>query len=109
MIVLFVPVAELSTLPVPVETGISSPTRSVATWLSITTRDGFDNILTSVTVCKASRIMFGCASGPIRKLKPGNARLRSALATPLRTVDGWPGGDVGMLEAEPLYGAMPRF
>src|SRR3977135_4600856 len=95
MIVLLVPVAELSTLPVPVETGISSPTVRVANWVLMTTREGFDSTLTVVTPCRASRIMCGFASLPMRRLKPGNARLRNAPATPFTTEGGPPGGDDG--------------
>src|ERR1700754_641949 len=73
---------EVSTVALPVEIGSSSPTCSVATWLSITTTDGFDRTLMSVTAWSASRIILGDASGPMRKLKPGNARLMNALATP---------------------------
>src|SRR5215470_7402795 len=103
----------VSTLALPVEIGTSSPTCSVAAWLSMTTIDGFDRTLTLVTACSASRMTFGCFSGPIRKLKPGKARLRKAPATPaatplatllvallvavLVTVGNAPGGDVGML------------
>src|SRR6201996_9775717 len=69
------------TVALPVDTGTASPTCSVADWLSTTTSDGLDSTLTLVTVCKASRMKFGFASDPIRKLKLGNARLISALVT----------------------------
>ena len=72
----------------------------------LTTSDGFDKTLTLVTVCSASRIAFGCASEPIRKLKPGRARLMNAFATApaalaaLVPVD-W------VLRAEPWSGLRP--
>src|SRR5579863_10319872 len=99
--VLLVEVAELSTLPEAVVMGTSLPTFSVATWLSMTTSEGFDNILTSVTACKASMIKFGANSGPSSKLNPGKARLRAAPTRPAAFTDGWPGGDAGMLETDP--------
>src|SRR5262249_52251832 len=93
----------------PVVIGTSLPTIRVATSLSTTTTDGFDSTLVVVTACKASRTTFGVASEPIRKLKPGNARLRAAPAKPCELkrpyvdeVEGTPGGDVGMLEIAPL-------
>src|SRR5215469_12515258 len=82
-----------------VVTGIWSPTKSVAGWLSTTTIDGFDNTLTVVTVCKASRIACGFASEPTRKLKPGRTRLRTAVVAPA----------IGLLLAEPVSGLRPRF
>src|SRR5271163_3285869 len=71
----------VSTVALPVDTGTESPTWSVATWLLITTSDGFDSTLTLVKVCKASRMAAGCASDPSRKLNPGKARLMNALVT----------------------------
>src|SRR5262249_36005417 len=98
----------------PVEIGTSLPTISVATWLSTTTTDGFDSTLVVVTACKASRTTFGVVSEPIRKLKPGKARLRAAptrpdvengLVAPFAfTVEGTPGPfgvACGMLENAP--------
>src|SRR5215831_17135971 len=64
----------VSTVALPVDTGTTSPTCSVATWLLITTSDGLDSTFTLVTVCRASRMADGLASDPIRKLKPGKAR-----------------------------------
>src|ERR1700726_1313745 len=100
--VLLVEVAELSTLPEAVVMGTSLPTSSVATWLSITTREGLESILTSVTACRASRIMFGASSGPSSKLNPGKARLSAAPTRPAAFTDGWPGGDAGMLDTDPV-------
>src|ERR1700733_8185694 len=106
-IVLLVEVAELSTFAEPVEIGTSLPTIRVATWLSMTTTDGFDNTLRLVTACRASRTTFGLLSPPTRKLKPGHARLSAAATRPDVDVeippvavvvlapggdDGWPGG-----------------
>src|SRR6266853_1644700 len=91
----------VSTFAVPVEIGTSLPTIRVATWLSMTTREGLDSTLVVVTACKASRITFGEDSEPTRKLKPGNARLRAAPTRPAAFTDGAPGGEVGMLEIEP--------
>src|SRR6516162_4452386 len=71
----------VSTVALPVDTGTESPTRSVATWLLITTSDGFESTLTLVTVCSASRMAVGLASDPSRKLKPGRTRLIKPLAT----------------------------
>src|SRR3981081_3309502 len=99
--VLLVAVAELSTLAEPVEIGTSFPTIRVATWLSMTTTEGFDSTLRSVTACNASRITFGWASAPLRKLKPGKARLRAEPTRPAAFTDAPPGGDVGMLDIEP--------
>src|SRR6516164_1453780 len=87
----------VSTFAVPVEIGTSWPTIRVATWLSMTTTEGFDKTLVLVTECNASRITFGAASEPIRKLKPGKARLRAAPTRPAAFSDGMPGGEVGML------------
>src|SRR3979490_3640655 len=109
MIVLLVPVAALGTLPLPVETGISSPTVNVANWLLMTTREGFDSTLTVVTPCRASRIMCGFASLPMRRLKPGKAGLRNAPATPFTTEAGAPGGDDGTLRAGPRSAGRPSF
>src|SRR5262249_53593938 len=69
----------VSTVALPVETGTTSPTCSVAIWLLITTSEGLDNTFTLVTACNASRMKLGCVSEPIRKLKPGKARLMNAL------------------------------
>ena len=69
------------TVALPVDTGTTSPTCSVATWLLITTSDGLDSTFTLVTVCSASRMAEGLASDPTRKLKPGRARLMRALVT----------------------------
>src|ERR1700760_3087954 len=69
----------VSTVALPVETGTTSPTCNVATWLLITTSDGLESTLTLVTACSASRMAAGFASEPTRKLKPGKARLISAL------------------------------
>src|ERR1700747_3178146 len=83
----------VSTVALPVDTGTTSPTCSVATWLLMTTSDGFDSTFTDVTVCRASRMACGLASDPSRKLKPGKARLIKALAAvltielPLLSVD----------------------
>src|SRR5215468_9708905 len=71
------------TVALPVDTGTTSPTCSVATWLLITTRDGFDSTFTEVTSCRASRMACGLPSDPIRKLKPGKTRLIKALAAVL--------------------------
>src|ERR1700719_3191640 len=90
-----------STVAEPVEIGTSLPTIRVATWLSITTSEGFDSTLVLVTACKASRTTFGVDSEPSRKLKPGNARLRAAPTRPPDETDGAPGGDVGMLDILP--------
>src|ERR1700752_316717 len=75
----------VSTVALPVDTGTTSPTCSVATWLLMTTSDGFDSTFTDVTVCSASRMACGLASDPSRKLKPGKARLIKALAAGLTT------------------------
>src|ERR1700678_1714136 len=91
----------VSTFAVPVEIGTSLPTIRVATWLSMTTIEGLDSTLVVVTACKASRIKFGAASDPIRKLKPGNARLSAAPTRPAAFVDAHPGVEVGMLDMEP--------
>src|ERR1700686_1639191 len=112
----------VSTVALPVDTGTTSPTWSDAVWLLITTNDGFDNTLTLVTVCKASRMALGCASDPIRKLKPGKARLMNALVTPPAAaaapvavpVVAAGGVTVGaavdcVLRIEPLSGLRPRF
>src|SRR5215467_15579617 len=92
----------------PVVIGTSLPTNRVATSLSTTTTDGFDSTLVVVTACKASSTTFGRFSLPIKKLKPGNARLRAAPATsaPLNRefveVPGWPEFTcVGMLDTLP--------
>src|ERR1700676_3965923 len=85
------------TVALPVDTGTTSPTWSVATWLLTTTRDGFESTLTEVTVCRASRMALGCASDPIRKLNPGRARLMNAFtavpAAPAVVVAVVPGAD----------------
>src|SRR5215471_12650191 len=101
--VLTIVLLAVSTFAEPVEIGTSLPTIKVATWLSITTSEGFDSTLVVVTACRASRTTFGVDSEPIRKLNPGNARLRAAPARPCEPnrpsageVDGTPGGDVGM-------------
>src|SRR5215831_16527500 len=99
----------VSTFAVPVEIGTSLPTIRVATWLSMTTSDGFDSTLVLVTACRASSTTFGVDSEPIRKLNPGNARLRAAPTSPAEFTnepsngdcDGRPGGEVGMLDAVP--------
>src|SRR5690349_2628691 len=75
----------VSTVALPVETGTTSPTCRVATWLLMTTSDGLDSTFTLVTVCKASRMADGLASEPTRKLKPGSARLINALVTVVAT------------------------
>src|SRR6202043_3864275 len=83
----------------------------------MTTNDGFDSTLTLVTVCSASRIALGCASDPIRKLKPGKARLRNALVTvpaadaaPVVVVVVVVGACVDcVLRIDPLSGCRPRF
>src|SRR5215470_6638613 len=107
----------VSTVALPVDTGTTSPTWSVATWLLMTTSDGLDNTLTLVTACSASRMKLGCVSEPIRKLKPGKARLMKALeidpaaaATPVTgstTVAGAPEDCV--LSIEPVFGFNPTF
>src|ERR1700760_4537508 len=71
----------VSTVALPVETGTTSPTCKVATWLLTTTSDGLDNTFTLVTAWSASRTKLGCVSDPIRKLKPGKARLMKAFET----------------------------
>src|ERR1700746_978341 len=71
----------VSTVALPVDTGTTSPTCRVATWLLITTSDGLDSTFTLVTVCNASRMAVGLASDPSRKLKPGKARLMRGLVT----------------------------
>src|SRR5882757_5526912 len=71
----------VSTVALPVDTGTTSPTCRVATWLLMTTNDGLDSTLTLVTACSASRMRLGWVSDPIRKLNPGNARLMKALVT----------------------------
>src|SRR5215472_9756162 len=76
----------VSTVALRVETGTTSPTCRVATWLLITTSDGLDSTFTLVTVCSASRMADGLASDPIRKLNPGRARLISALVTVVATL-----------------------
>src|SRR5580704_15136586 len=68
----------VSTLAVPVEIGTSSPTISVATWLSVTTREGLDSTFTSVTECSALRTTLGLDCEPTRKLNPGRVWPRSA-------------------------------
>ncbi len=70
----------VSTLAVPVEIGTSSPTISVATWLSVTTSEGLDSTFTSVTECRASMTTFGLDCEPTRKLNPGKVWPRSAPA-----------------------------
>src|SRR2546421_429335 len=103
------------TVALPVDTGTTSPTCSVATWLLITTSDGLDSTFTLVTVCSASRMAEGLASDPTRKLKPGRARLMRALVT----VEAIPvtgsvvvvvlGACVDcVLSAEPLSGGRPK-
>src|SRR5215467_13719135 len=67
------------TVALPVDTGTTSPTCSVAIWLLMTTSDGLESTFTVVTACSASRIRLGCVSDPIKKLKPGKARLMKAL------------------------------
>src|SRR3982751_3239415 len=76
-----------STVALPVETGTTSPTCRVAVWLLITTNDGLDNTLTLVTVCRASRMTFGDASDPTRKLNPGRTRLMAADVAAVATVE----------------------
>src|SRR3954469_19944616 len=100
----------VSTVALPVETGTWSPTCKVATWLSMTTSEGLDRTLTSVTVCSASRIKLGWDSEPIRKLKPGKARLRKALVTLPAAEAMLVGVDVAvLLSNEPWSGLRPRF
>src|ERR1700730_660001 len=108
-IVLLVAVAELSTFAEPVEIGTSSPTLSVATWLSRTTSEGFDSTRKSVTACSASKIKFGVDSDPIKKLNPGNALLSAAPTSPAALTEGRPGGDDGMLLTEPVPGLTPKY
>src|ERR1700760_1543970 len=105
-----------STVALPVDTGTESPTCSVADWLSTTTSDGLDRTLTVVTVCKASRIRLGWVSEPIRKLKPGKARLMKALVTEPATVVApvevvvVNGAVVAwVLKIEPVFGLSPIF
>src|SRR6185295_15496742 len=76
-----------STVALPVETGTTSPTCSVAVWLLITTSEGLDSTLTLVTECRASRMTFGDASDPTRKLKPGSTRLMAAVVAAFATVE----------------------
>src|SRR3954452_19357544 len=100
----------VSTVALPVETGTWSPTCNVAAWLSITTSEGLDNTLTSVTVCNALRIALGCDSDPIRKLNPGKARFRKALVTVPAAEAIVAGADVEVvLSIEPWSGRRPRF
>ena len=107
----------VSTVALPVETGTTSPTCSVATWLLMTTSDGFDSTLTLVTACSASRMKLGCVSEPIRKLKPGKARLMKALetdpateATPVTGSTAVAGAVVAwVLSTEPVFGFSPTF
>src|SRR4051812_14882325 len=73
----------VSTVAVPVENGTWSPTCRVATWLSSTTKDGFDSTLTLVMPCSASSTTRGEFSAPTRKLKPGRTRPNSAPAAVL--------------------------
>src|SRR5580692_11380824 len=68
----------VSTVAVPVEIGTWSPTCNVAAWLSRTTREGFDNTFTFVTLCRASSTTFGIDAGPRTRLKPGRTLLRAA-------------------------------
>src|ERR1700732_428775 len=89
-----------STVAEPVEIGTSLPTIRVATWLSITTSEGFDSTLVVVTACNASRTTFGVDSEPSRKLKPGNARARPAPIRPPAFTDTL-GGEVGVLDTVP--------
>ena len=72
----------VSTFAVPVEIGTSSPTISVATWLSVTTSDGLDSTFTSVTEWSASMTTFGLDCEPTRKLNPGKVWPRSAPTAP---------------------------
>jgi hypothetical protein len=62
--------------------------------LLITTSDGLESTLTLVTACNASRMRLGWVSDPIRKLKPGKARLIKAFVTDPAT------------EAAPVVGSM---
>ena len=78
---------------VRVVTGISSPTCSIAGWLSTTTSDGEDSTLTFVKLESASRTTRGCASWPSRRLKPGSTR--EMMAEELSSA------------AEPLFGLRP--
>src|ERR1700760_3764254 len=106
-----------STVALPVDTGTESPTCSVADWLSTTTNDGLDRTLTVVTVCSASRIRLGWVSEPIRKLKPGKARLMNALdtepateATPVvALVTVWGAAAAWVFRIEPVFGLSPMF
>src|SRR5262245_46160372 len=107
----------VSTVALPVDTGTTSPTCSVATWLLITTSDGLDSTLTLVTACRASRLKLGWGSDPIRKLKPGKARLMNALetdpateATPVAASTVVAGAVVAwVLRMDPLFGRKPIF
>src|SRR3954451_487715 len=100
----------VSTVALPVETGTWSPTCNVAVWLSITTSEGFDSTLTSVTVCSALSTAFGWDSDPTRKLNPGKARLRKALVIDpaAEATDAGPDGAV-LLSIDPWSGFRPRF
>src|ERR1700733_9909154 len=105
-----------STVALPVDTGTASPTCKVADWLSTTTSDGLDSTLTLVTVCNASRIRLGWVSEPIRKLKPGKARLMKALVTepatavaPLAVVVVAGAVLAWVLRIEPVLGLSPMF
>src|SRR5262249_260672 len=77
--------------------GIWSPTSSDADWLSTTTSDGVERILTSVTECKALKITRGSASIPNKKLKPGSTRLGMGLVS------------LFVLLTEPRSGLRPKF
>src|SRR3984957_10719096 len=70
----------VSTFALPVEIGTSSPTMSVAAWLSVTTSDGLDSTFTSVIECSALMTTFGWLCEPTRKLNPGNVWLRNDVA-----------------------------
>src|SRR5580692_4221463 len=76
----------VSTVADPVEIGTWSPTCNVATWLSSTTSEGFDNTLTSVTLCSASSTTFGIDAGPSTKLRPGNTPARGPAAAAIELV-----------------------
>ncbi len=54
--------------------------------------------------------MLGCDSDPIRKLNPGNARLRNALVTQPAAEAMVVGAEVEVvLSSEPWSGLRPRF
>src|SRR5580704_11637460 len=105
----------VSTVALPVETGTTSPTCRVATWLLTTTREGLDSTFTLVTAWSASRTKLGWVSEPIRKLKPGKARLMKAFETdpviearPVLGSTVVAGADVAwVLRIDPVFGRSP--